>query len=174
MQNPLASGYLSELQVVPGRELTSGDSFSLFDNNTFNFNTFEFVRGVAFNVPNGNGMLDGQQVSFVRPTGATITLTLRTTAVAANDVAFTRADSADTIAAAIVARLQALAPELTAVANGSQVLAPDATSGTLTPARFGHLSLTVPPTTAAIDGASLSFTNATAYPRRSLQSLRSE
>ena len=161
MQNPNAFDYLTELQVVPGRELTSGDSFSLFDNNSFNFNTFEFVRGVAFNVPDGNGLLDGQQVSFVRPTGATITLTLRTTAVAVNDVAFTRADTADTIAAAIVAKLQTLAPELSAVATGSQVLAPDATSGTLTPARFGHLSLTVPAPTAAIDGANLSFTNAT-------------
>ncbi len=157
----VTGGYLTEIQAVAGSEIVNGSTFSFFDPNTFTFDTFEFVRGAAINIPAGANLFNGQQIQFARPIGGNVTITLTTgVPVGLNQIAFARGDDSATIAAAIALRLQTLAPEINATSVGGQLLAPDANSAALGPPRFGHAAVTVPVPDATLENQTLTFTNA--------------
>ena len=96
-------------------------------------------------------------------TGAagTVDLTLTTLGTGdPNEVVFDRADTAEVVAGKIVAVLLALDPTSTAVAVGSQLRDSEALAFSLTPERFGVLEVQIPANPFAIDGQSLTLTNA--------------
>ena len=157
------TGYLTEIQAVPGRELVDGTTFSLSSQlvtASQGFTTFEFVRGASFNLPGGNAILDGQQISIDGPAGTTVlTLTTDPSGADPTEVGFARSDSASEIASAVAAALQLLDADLEAFAVGPQVRLPEAESFALSPERFAATSVTVPDDVNTLVGQSLSFTN---------------
>ncbi|MGB7329054.1 MAG: tandem-95 repeat protein [Rubripirellula sp.] len=138
MQSQFSStGYLTELQVPAGTDVTPRTGFSLFSNTGFDFTTFEFVRGAAFNVPDPTTIADGQLISFTDPAGLVTTLRLTTgAAVLPSDVFIAPTDLATDLATKIATKLQTLAPTLLATANGNQIVASEAESFELTPSGF--------------------------------------
>lgn len=156
------SGYLTEIQAVPGRELVDGSSFTLnsqlVQSNNFS-TTFEFVRGTVVNVPSGDALLDGQLVS-IETAEAVIDLTLTLTPSGPTDVGFERTDSAGDIAAAIATALTTLDPQLGAFADGAMVRVPEARAISLSPERFAHLVFEVPDDLSTIEDQSVSVSNA--------------
>ena len=158
-QNRFArNGYLTEIQAVAGADVTAGSSFSLFDFQDSTFNTYDFVRGAAVNLPDGNAIVDGQQLSFTDAAGAITTLTLTTGAPAnANEVQFAPADLGTAIAANIVTALSAIAPGLAATATANQLLVPESSSFALSPQRFAATTVTLPADVTLLDGQALSL-----------------
>lgn len=153
-------GFLTEIQAVPGTEVVNGTTFSLFDSGDFSIETFEFVRGVAINLPDGANLLNGQQISITRPVGPPINLTLTTgTPIGLSQIGFAVTDTAAEIAAAIALRLQTIAPDLMANSVDGQLLVPEANSSALNPARFGHVAIEIPPDMASLEGESVTFSN---------------
>ncbi len=131
------TGYLTEIQAVAGTDVVPGTTFSLFDSNTFAFQTFEFVRGAAINVPDPTLIVDGQLLSFTDAAGTATTIRLTTGApTTPNDIAIAPTDLAVDIANRIVARLQTLAPALGAVTSGSRVIVPEAATFASNPVNF--------------------------------------
>ncbi len=161
------TGYLTELQVTPGTEIIDGSTFTLQDStqafSVGTTQTFEFVRGAAFSLPSGNVILNGQTITVVNALGVSTTLTLTTdpASTATNPVLFSRTDSADVVASAVVAALNTLDPSLVAVATGNGVRIPEAASFTVTPEDFGAAALTVPDANPNLVGRSLTFTSET-------------
>ena len=132
-----STGYLTEIQAPAGTDVVPGTGFSLFSSVGFDFTTFEFVRGAAFNVPDPTTIPNGQTLAFTSPTGVLTTLRLTTGAeLQATDINIAPTDLSADLATKIANRLQTLAPTLLATANGSQVVASEANSFSLTPAGF--------------------------------------
>lgn len=157
----VASGFLTELQAAAGTDIVEGTTFSLASSTDFSFRSFEFVRGGAFNVPSPATILNGQQITVADLDGVGITITLTTEpAVGFDQVEFSRDDTAEELAQAIVDALQGLAPQLEAFADERQVRIPDASSFSLTPARFGGAEVVVPdPADVDLVGGSVQVVN---------------
>lgn len=164
------AGFLTEIQATRGVEVIPGSTFTLsrslgtpLSNAVASpqaLTTFEFVRGVAINIPAGNAVIEGQLISITGTAGP-VNLTLRTVGTGdPNEVVFDRADTAGQVAQKIVDVLLALDPASTAVAVGGQVSDPEALSFTLTPERFGGLEIDIPANPQDLNGQELTITNA--------------
>ncbi|QDT03916.1 Dockerin type I repeat protein [Rubripirellula lacrimiformis] len=131
------TGQLTEIQAPAGTDLVPGTGFSMFDDTFFGFTSFEFVRGAAVNVPDPTTIVEGQLLEFVDADGLSTTLRLtHGPQTLTTDISIAATDLAVDLALKISDRLQLLAPNLVAVANGSQVTASEARSLTATPTGF--------------------------------------
>ncbi|TWU41719.1 tandem-95 repeat protein [Novipirellula artificiosorum] len=163
----VTSGYLTEIQAVAGTDVVDGTTFAMYDSSSFDFTTFEFVRGASVNIPSPSTIFSGQQMAFERPTGATVTIILTSgTATLPNEVEFTPGvTSSALLATRIATTLGTLAPELQASAVQGRLIVPEAESFSLTPERFAAADVLIPDNGAglanvvALDGQSLSVGN---------------
>lgn len=131
------TGFLTEIQAVPGTDVVPGTGFNLLDDRTFALRIFEFVRGAAINVPDPLLVIDGQLLSFTDASGIVTTLRLTSgAATAVTDVAIAPTDLATDIANKVVTALQTLAPALGATVNGNQILVPEAATFASAPVNF--------------------------------------
>lgn len=163
MQNQFrTTGYLTEIQAVPGRELVDGSGFSLrqgqVESNNFLTN-FQLVRGASINLPAGDVLFNGQVISVVG-SGGTINLTLTLDPpTGPEEIQFDRADSAADIADRVAAALQSLDPALETVAAGATVRIPEALSFELTPERFAALAIEIPTDVSSLQSQPLVLTD---------------
>jgi len=163
MQNQFrATGYLTEIQAVPGRNLVDGSGFTLAEelvgSNNF-LTSFEFVRGAAINMPAGDALFNGQVITVVGSAG-TINLTLTLDPpTGPEQIQFGRTDTAADIASRVAAALQSLDPSLETVATGATVRIPEALSFELTPERFAALEIEIPADVSSLLSRPLVLTN---------------
>lgn len=148
MQNQFrTTGYLTEIQAVPGTELVDGTGFSLTEQLVVSNNVitdFQFVRGASINIPAGASLFNGQVITVVGNAGAiALTLTLDPP-TGPEQIQFNRTDTAAAIASRIAAALQLLDPSLQTIATGATVRIPEALSFQLTPERFAALEIEIP------------------------------